>query len=77
MALSNAEILEDYLLKRDALVNAIDTVGGVVEIEIRGKRVKLENSSMSLEFVERQIRYYTALVNSASGNARNYARLKR
>lgn len=75
MPLSNAQILDEYLAARDALVAAIAAGENVVELEIRGRRVRYSDPVAALKLVEERLAHYQRLV--AAGPARNYFRLRR
>ena len=77
-SLSDSDILEQYKLARDAIVQAIQDGDNVVEYFIGSRRKRVTDPMVELRFVETMITQYTARVDGAgSGRARNYARINR
>lgn len=76
MAQTDAEVLEDYKLARDAILAAISVGDRVVRYRIGNREVYKDATPQSLEFIEKMIRYYSNLVNGAS-NGRAYNLAKR
>ena len=73
-SLSEAEILEQYKLARDAIVTAIADGSHSVEYAIGSRRVKRTDPAIALREIERIIATYQARIDAASyGRARNYA----
>ena len=71
-SLSDAEILEQYRLARDAIVTAIAAGTETVEYQIGSRRVKRTDTTLALREIERLIAYYQAKADASSyGRARN------
>jgi hypothetical protein len=71
-SLSDAEILEQYKLARDAIVTALAEGNDEIEYQIGSRRVRRTDTTLALREVERLIAYYEARALASSGRARNY-----
>lgn len=77
-SLSDAAILEQYKLARDALVAAIVNGDNMTSFTVRGREFTCDSPNAALELCERMIRLYQSQTDAAAGTSRrNYAQLRR
>lgn len=75
MAMTDAEVLEQLKEARDAVLLAIVDEAAIVEVEIRGSRVRQEPTKL-LETIEQLIgRYQQKDTANRGANSRNLARI--
>ena len=78
MALTDAQILEEYREGRDTVLQAISAGDSFIEIEIRNRRWKASDPMKVLEWCEKMIIRYENRANAKAKKSRNnYARLRR
>lgn len=76
MAQTDAEVLEQYKLARDAILATLAAgTQEVIELEIRNRRVRYIPTQANLKAIEELIKYYER--KTSSGQVRNYANLRR
>ena len=74
MSDSDATVLENLKLERDALILAWSGAPGTVEIEIRGRMKRVSDPVNHVRMLREMIREYELKVGAAAGPAINYAK---
>ncbi len=78
MALSDAQILEEYREGRDTVLQAISAGDSYIKIKIRNREWEASDPIKVLEWCEKKIIWYENRANAKAGKSRNnYARLRR